>query len=229
MAEILPTSSAATSSAANSSGLKLANDFNSFLTLLTTQLQNQDPLSPMDSTQFTEQLALFTNVEQTIAANKNLEALIGLTQTNQMTSALGFLGTEVQAEGAIAPLANGQAEWLFSLEPGAQNASITIRDANGAVVFNGTGPTGAGENIFVWDGIDNQGVQQPDGFYEISVLATNDQDLPVPATTLMTGLVTSVDSSSDPILLTVNGTQLPIDQVLSIGLAPEPPPPDPIP
>ena len=229
MAEILPATSTAPSSAGSSAGLQLANDFNRFLTLLTTQLQNQDPLAPMDSTQFTEQLALFTNVEQTIAANRNLETLISLTRTNQMTSALGFLGTQVQAEGGIAPLINGQAEWLFSLEPGVQHASITIRDADGAVVFNGSGPTGSGENIFIWDGIDNQGVQQPDGFYEISVLASNDQDLPVPATTLMSGVVTSVDSSSDPILLTVNGTQLSIDQILSIGLAPEPPAPDPTP
>ena len=72
MAEILPATSTAPSSAGSSAGLQRANDFNSFLTLLTTQLQNQDPLAPMDSTQFTEQLALFTNVEQTIAANRNL-------------------------------------------------------------------------------------------------------------------------------------------------------------
>lgn len=229
MVDIASATSAASTSASSSAGLKLVNDFNSFLTLLTTQLQNQDPLSPMDSTQFTEQLALFTNVEQTIAANKNLEALINLTKSNQMANALGFLGTQVQLEGGVAPLVDGQANWLFNLEPGAQSATITIRDADGAVVFTGSGPTGAGENIFTWDGIDNQGVLQPDGFYEISVSASNDQGLPVPVTTLMSGVVTGVDSSTDPMLLTVNGTQVPIDQVLSVALPAPPPAPDPTP
>ncbi|HZZ11369.1 MAG TPA: flagellar hook capping FlgD N-terminal domain-containing protein, partial [Paraburkholderia sp.] len=74
---------------------QLAGNFDTFLTLLTTQLQNQDPLSPMDSTQFTQQLVAFSGVEQQINTNNNLQSLIALNQSQQAASAVSYIGHSV--------------------------------------------------------------------------------------------------------------------------------------
>src|SRR3954470_17819141 len=84
--------SATSTSAAASAQKQLAGNFDTFLTLLTTQLKNQDPLSPMDSNQFTQQLVQFSQVEQQINANKNLESLVSMSKAQGATSAVGYLG-----------------------------------------------------------------------------------------------------------------------------------------
>src|SRR5271154_1591718 len=89
-----------TSSSTNNSAMQqLSGNMNTFLTLLTTQLQHQDPLSPMDSTQFTQQLVEYSQVEQQINTNTNLTNLISLQQTNSGAAAVGYLGKEVTATG----------------------------------------------------------------------------------------------------------------------------------
>ena len=109
-------SSAAGSTANSSSGVssnsglnELADNFNSFLTLLTTQLQNQDPLDPLDTNQFTQQLVEFTSVQQQVDMNTNLQTLISLQQTNEATQAMQFLGTNVTvaAHTICVPLQSG--------------------------------------------------------------------------------------------------------------------------
>src|SRR2546427_9233524 len=84
-------------------------NFNSFLQLLTTQLKNQNPLDPLDTNQFTQQLVSFAQVEQQLKANEQLTALVALQQTAQTTQALTFVGTTVSVDGATARLANHQA------------------------------------------------------------------------------------------------------------------------
>ena len=81
-------------------GAKLAENFDTFLQLLTTQLQHQDPLSPMESNEFVAQLVQFSEVEQAIASNKSLEKLIDLQNTNQATAAIGYIGQTVEAAGS---------------------------------------------------------------------------------------------------------------------------------
>src|SRR6202162_6681273 len=108
-----PTTTTSNTGTAQAAGLvgsqQLAGNFNTFLTLLTTQLQNQDPLSPLDTNQFTQQLVQFASVEQQINMNTSLSTLISLQQTAQATSALGFLGATVVVSGNFAQLVNGQA------------------------------------------------------------------------------------------------------------------------
>src|SRR5215470_4071131 len=107
-----PSTTAASASAATLGNI--AGNFNAFLTLLTTQLQHQDPLSPLDTNQFTSQLVQFASVEQQINMNTSLSTLISLQQTAQATAALGFIGTTVVVGGNTAQLANGQASWNFA-------------------------------------------------------------------------------------------------------------------
>src|SRR5881227_64289 len=126
-------SSSVAQAAGSTASQQLAGNFNTFLQLLTTQLQNQNPLDPLDTNQFTQQLVQFSSVEQQINMNTQLSTLISLQQTSQSTSALGFVGQTVTVDGNTAQLANGQASWTFSaLKPA--NATLTIANSTGQSV-----------------------------------------------------------------------------------------------
>src|SRR5207237_4181420 len=107
----LPASSSSTPSLSSTSGATLAGNFQSFLTLLTTQLKNQNPLDPLDTNQFTAQLVQFAQVEQQIKQNDQLATLISLEKTAQSMTALAFVGATVAIDGQTAALSNGQAAW----------------------------------------------------------------------------------------------------------------------
>src|SRR6202040_2038661 len=107
-------SSSSSSSAAAANALantQIAGNFQSFLQLLTTQLQNQNPLSPLDTNQFTQQLVEFAGVEQQLNANQSLQTLISLQQTAQSTQALQFVGKTAVVKGNVNSLTNSQATW----------------------------------------------------------------------------------------------------------------------
>ncbi len=183
----------------------LADNFDTFLTLLTTQLQNQDPLSPLDSTEFVGQLVQFSSVEQQIAQNKNLESIVALNQVSSSTSAVSFIGKEVSLSTATAPLTEGQARWSYALDRAATESTIVISDASGKVVYEGAGATSTGLQEFVWDGRDNAQEQLPDGAYTIQVSATDSAGNAVGASTSVTGIITGVDfAGSEPALLMGN-------------------------
>src|ERR1700757_5369758 len=114
--DVTSASSAAQAAAATnaSAAQQLAGNFNTFLQLLTTQLQNQNPLDPLDTNQFTQQLVEFASVEQQINMNTNLQTLVSLQQTEQSTEALKFVGQTVTVSGSTAPLTNSQARWTFN-------------------------------------------------------------------------------------------------------------------
>src|SRR5258706_3924220 len=115
-----------TPSAAQRAQKQLSTNFNTFLTLLTTQLKNQDPLSPMDSNQFTQQLVQFSQVEQQIDSNKNLESLISLTKTQTTTNAVSYLGKTLTITDGTAALQNGAAKWAYSLPSDAASTKLMI-------------------------------------------------------------------------------------------------------
>ena len=133
------TSSTSAATAAGTSGAQaLAGNYNTFLTLLTTQLQNQDPLSPLDTNQFTQQLVEFSSVEQQINMNSNLQTLISLQQTSEATSAMQFLGSNVTVSGTTATLAaNSPAAWSLN-SPSPATANITITSSTGQTAYSGT-------------------------------------------------------------------------------------------
>src|SRR5476651_1825310 len=148
------------SAAASTSSLmdktEIASNFTTFLKLLTTQLQNQDPLSPMDTNQFTQQLVQFAGVEQQMKSNDSLSTLVSLQQSAQTTSALALVGATVVVNGSTAQLANGQATWtLNSTQPA--TATITIADSTGRTAYTGTSTVNSGSQNFVWNGQGNDG------------------------------------------------------------------------
>lgn len=205
-----------TSSATTGATQRLADNFDTFLKLLTTQLQHQNPLEPMDSSEFTQQLVSFAGVEQTIATNRNLEKMVSLLQGNQITASLGYLGKTVAAQGTTAALADGVAQWNFTLGSGVQSASVTVTNADGKVVYNGPAPTVAGTHIFVWDGVDNQGVVQPDGYYDLIVVARDSLGTPLEVKTSIEGVVTGIENVDGKLVLTVNGRKIPLEDVTAI-------------
>jgi len=180
----------------------LANDFDTFLTLLTSQLQNQDPLSPVDSTQFVDQLVQFSGVEQQINQNKNLETLISQSEVTSSTAAVSFIGREAVLSSATAPLQQGSARWSYALDREASQNTIVISDTDGKVVYETTGETATGLHEFVWDGLDNSGNQLADGAYNIQITASDTDGTAVGVATSITGIITGVDfANGEPALL----------------------------
>ncbi len=161
-------STSSTAQAAGAIGSQtLAGNFNTFLTLLTTQLQNQNPLDPLDTNQFTQQLVEFASAEQQVNMNTNLQTLISLQQTSEATSAMQFLGTTVTVNGSAATLSNATnspAAWTFSA-PSPSTANVTITSSTGQTAYSGTVSLNSGTQSFSWNGQGNNGVTWPDGTY----------------------------------------------------------------
>src|SRR5436190_18698833 len=146
--------STAASSTASATGIDkttIAGNFQTFLTLLTTQLKNQNPLDPLDTNQFTQQLVQFAQVEQQLKQNDQLATLISIEKSAQATTALAFVGSTVAVDGTTAALTRGQATWSFNV-PKPVSATITIQSANGQTAYSGTFTMNAGTQSFTWDG-----------------------------------------------------------------------------
>jgi flagellar basal-body rod modification protein FlgD len=147
----------------------LSGDYTNFLTLLTTQLKNQDPLSPMDATQFTQQLVQFSAVEQQINGNKKLDQLIGLQSTANAYGAVGFVGTSIAADSKDIPLQGGKAKFDYTIEKGGGAATLKILDASGNIVMLKQVDSTVGTHPVEWDGTDYFGNQLKDGKYTVAV------------------------------------------------------------
>jgi flagellar basal-body rod modification protein FlgD len=196
---------------------KLGDTFDNFLTLLTTQLQNQDPLSPMDSNQFTEQLVHFTNVEQSIAQTEKLEELLALSGFNQTAQAVGFIGKQVETEGSFLQLDGpGGASMTYDLPSATRETRIAIVSPDGRLVRTLPGQTTAGSHTLAWDGKDSQGNALADGVYEVFVTAMDRDNVTVEADTRSLGRVTGVRTEGGQTLLDIGGAEIPLDQVLAI-------------
>jgi flagellar basal-body rod modification protein FlgD len=190
----------------------LAGNFQTFLTLLTTQLKNQNPLDPLDTNQFTSQLVQFAQVEQQIKQNSQLETLIAINKAAETTTALAYVGTTVAIDGKTAALKNQQATWTFNV-PKPVSTTVTIKNATGQTVYNGNFSMNAGMSTFEWDGRDANGVQWPDGNYTISVTAkdANGQTVEIPSE--IQGVVDSVDVTKTPPELSVGGQTFTLDKI----------------
>lgn len=209
-------------SLATKSGARLAKDFDQFLTLLTAQLQNQDPLDPLNSNEFVQQLVSFTGVEQAIATNANLENLIAQYKAGQVASAVSYLGTTIEAKGDQIVLAGGEARFIYTLSENTASTSIVIANQSGEIVFAGQGNTTAGEHGFVWDGRDANGNLQPEGLYKVTVSAFASDDKLLSLPTIIGGRVTRVETDEAGIHLTVNGIKVFLEDVLSVEESPPP-------
>ena len=208
------TINAATSKAVNGAvdNNTLAGNFQTFLTLLTTQLKNQNPLDPLDTNQFTQQLVQFAQVEQQIKQNSQLETLISIEKSAQQTTALAYVGSTVAIDGTTAALTNRQATWTFNV-PKPVSATVTIKNSTGQTVYSGSFSMNTGRQSFEWDGRDANGVQWPDGNYTISVTGKDTSGQAVAIPSEIEGVVDSVDLTKTPPELTVGGQPFTLDKI----------------
>ncbi len=188
--------SAAAGVASGKNNASIADSFDAFLTLLTTQLKHQDPLSPLDSNQFVEQLVQFSQVEQSIKTNTQLAALLKTENTSQSLAALNYVGRTVEATGNASPLTDqGKAEFSYTMPAGAVSATIGIIDGNGSVIYAAPADKSAGKHSFVWSGTTARGNPgAPDGVYRISIAATKSDgttlEVPTAVVARVSGVIT---------------------------------------
>lgn len=218
MTAITPTSSTTptgTVASALNNNTEIASNFTTFLQLLTTQLQNQDPLSPMDTNQFTQQLVEFAGVEQQMKTNDTLSTLVSLQQTAQTTQALTLVGATVVVNGATAQLANNQATWALNATQPA-TATITISAPSGETAYTGTVSLNAGSQSYTWNGVGNNGTMWPAGNYTLTANAVSASGQSTPVTTQVQGQVTSIDLTQTPPALTIGGQNYKIGDIQKI-------------
>lgn len=216
-------SSASQSSASSSTTSKtdaavdsLNDTYNNFLLLLTKQLQNQDPLNPMDTAQFTQQLVGFSQVEQQIASNKSLERLISLQSSTNAFNAVSFLGNEVAVDSDRVSLKDGKTKFQYEIEHSAGQAVLSIYDARGQVVLVQEANKGVGSYNVEWNGKDAFGNQLPDGQYRVAVSYNDDQGKTYSSKITSFGVVDSTEITDGEVKLFVGPVGFPIDKVLKV-------------
>jgi flagellar basal-body rod modification protein FlgD len=199
------------SSTGSTTSTGLADNFQTFLTLLTTQLQNQNPLDPLDTNQFTQQLVQFAGVEQQLKSNDQLKSLIEIEKSAQATQALVYVGNTVAVDGSKAAF-DKSATWNFHSDKDT-SATITITNSAGQTAYTGSYNLKQGSSSFVWDGKGNNGVQWPAGTYTLTATGKDSSGNNVAISTEVQGIVDSVDLSASPPLLSIGGQTYTTDQI----------------
>jgi flagellar basal-body rod modification protein FlgD len=189
----------------------IADNFQTFLTLLTTQLQHQNPLDPLDTNQFTAQLVQFAGVEQQLKSNDQLKSLIDIEKSAQATAALAYVGSTVAIDGSTAKF-NGSATWNLKADK-ATTATVTITSSTGQTAYSGTYNLNQGNASFVWDGKGNDGSQWPAGSYRLTATGKDSSGNDVAIATETQGVVDSVDLTATPALLSIGGQTYTTDQI----------------
>jgi flagellar basal-body rod modification protein FlgD len=194
----------------------LSNNFSDFLSMLMTQLKNQDPSSPMDANQFTSELVQFSSVEQQIGTNTNLSQLIQLTQASQVEQSAALIGKPVTVTSPQLSLQNGSAEVNFNTAA-AEPVGIAVYNASGAQVQTASLNSSAGANSWTWNGKDSNGTAMPDGPYKVTVtaLGVNGATSHVPFT--VTGTATSIQNNGGAVQVQMGGLTLPFSAIQSVG------------
>jgi flagellar basal-body rod modification protein FlgD len=209
-------SGSAASSPAADPLASLSSNFNNFLSMLMTQLKNQDPTSPMDTNQFTSELVQFSSVEQQINTNTRLTQLIQLTQGGEVMQASAMTGKQVTASSDHVPLQNGKGTIQFSTTT-AQPVDISIFDANGAKLSDSMLMSSAGTNTWSWNGTDGSGRTVPDGSYKFAVIGANVDGTTTALAASVIGKATGVQSQSNGMQLELGALSIDFSKVQSVG------------
>lgn len=191
----------------------IADNFDAFLLLLTTQLKNQSPLDPLDTNEFTQQLVQFASVEQQIKSNEVLESLLQTSRAQNVATAASFVGMKVRADGKEAQLADGKAEWTLNVPVNAARATIEIRDERGNTVATRSGALSAGRQIFTWDGMTSTGQVAAPGRYSININAQDSAGQPISVKTEVEGVVDALDLEGQEPVLLIGEQRVPLSQI----------------
>lgn len=195
---------------------KLNGDFNMFLKLLTAQMQNQDPLNPMDSAQYTQQLVQYSQVEQQIAQSGTLKSILAGIQTQDLSLASGMIGKTAAFDSATAGLDGAPAHWDYDAGRPISTLSATITDAAGHTIETRTLDVAA-QGSFTWDGKLASGGTAPPGAYTLSLAATDASGATVPVSIRSVGRVDEVRTENGAVMLEVNGQPLPLSKLLRLA------------
>ena len=203
---------ASTTSTSSTATAGIADNFQTFLTLLTTQLQNQNPLDPLDTNQFTQQLVQFAGVEQQLRQNDQLKTLIAIEKSSQSTQALAYVGNTVAVDGSKAQFDGTGATWNVNT-PADSTVAITITSATGQTAFSGSYSVSQGNSSFGWDGKGTDGTQWPKAAYTMTAVGKDSSGKDVAISTEVLGVVDSVDLTASPPLLSIGGQTYTTDQI----------------
>ena len=211
------TNTAGTGTSGDAARSSISDTFDTFLTLLTTQLQYQDPIDPMNTDEFTNQLVQFSQVEQAIASNDKLDALLGQGGFNQISFAASLTGKAAEFRGSELAF-DGQTPLAFGYQtpPGAESATVNIRNERGTLVYTARADSAAGRHGFTWDGQTLQGTQAVPGRYRIEVSAEDTAGEPLAVETSVVRRVTGVDLSGNAILVETADGVFELDDILAI-------------
>ena len=201
-----------------SNGQKSLDDsYTTFLTLLTAQLKNQDPTSPLDTNAFTQQLVQMTGVQQQLLSNELLQKLVTANASASGYDAVALIGKMATAKGADTQLADGQARWAYSLPQDAANAQLTVVNATGETVWTGAAPDlSEGRHNFTWNGKNSAGETMPDGVYTLRVAATDAANAAILPTVFFNGRVSSVEQNNGETLLKIGPSKVGLPAVAEV-------------
>lgn len=194
----------------------LSDNYTMFLSLLTTQLQNQSPLDPMDADQFTSQLVQYSSVEQLIKMNANFEDMKTSMESSNLANLVNYVGTNVTVNASTKPITDGKIDWTINAAKSG-TATITIKDAAGKTILTRTEALQAGDNAFSWNGKGDDGKTYTEGSYTIGVSAKTAAGSNIKTTTDITGKVDSLEWSDGIPYLSIGGTKYLTSAVVKIA------------
>jgi len=205
---------------ANKARASLAGDMDAFLLLLVTQLKNQDPLSPLEPTEFTNQLVNFAGVEQQIATNDNIEKLLSVQNAVLASAVIGFVGKEVVADtSGKLPLQNGEATFEYTLGSSASNVVMTISDDEGRILFTKAGETSVGKHEVIWDGKDGKDQTMPDGSYNLAITPLAFSGETIEHTIRVKAVITGISLANGETKMDASGVTIPFEKIETITKA----------
>ena len=196
----------------------LASNFETFLSLLTSQLKNQDPLSPVDSNQFTAQLTQMAGVEQQLLTNELLKSLVSAQGGGDLASASNYIGKDATAAWSATKFKDGKADWSYEVASNADSVKLEVLDGSGNVVWSGDAPAKTtGVHEFSWDGDATTGNDgQEDQVYTLKVVAKDAAGGAIDAQVLTRGRITGVEMYDGEAYLTVGNSILPLSSVIAL-------------
>ncbi|MDP1736881.1 MAG: flagellar hook assembly protein FlgD [Caulobacter sp.] len=202
----------------NSSRGRLADSEETFLRLLTTQLKNQDPLSPLDSNEFTAQIVQMTGVEQQLMTNDLLAMLVGMNDGG-LAGSVNLIGKTVTAETDDAVLTDGAANWTYEIDRSATNVKLEVLNSQGVSIWSRADASVAGgEHTLDWDGVTTTGQQLPDGgTYTLKVTATGSGGETINASTRTTGVATGVQTIDGQTVVSIGKLKIPVSSVIGVA------------
>lgn len=220
VSSVTSTSSTTTTSSTKSAANSLSANYEMFLQLLATQLKTQNPLDPMDSTQFTQQLATYASLEQQISTNDKLDSVLTEFDSISMSNGIGYIGRSIEADSDTLSVGKDGAvdgAWNYSLDKAAAKVTLTVVDERGNTVWTGSGDATSGDHAFQWDGKNYKGTTASAGDYTLKVKATDAEGKIITNSIGIKGQVTAVESVDSDTVLEIGDTKVKLSSVTRLA------------